>query len=198
MRAPFIAAPQKRAMACSSAVDIVAAHVHGVAEGHACSTPGCPCKASARAPAESGPLTDQVVKAGCVDDIGHGPPDEEVAVDDEREPVASLGFVHVVGGDQERDALRASRWISSQNSRRALGSTPAGRLVEEEQLGLVDHARGQRQPLLPAARQLPGQLPASGARGPGASGSCRTASRRFGHGIHAGDEVEVFRMLRSS
>jgi hypothetical protein len=49
-------------------------------------------------------------------------------------------------------------WISSQNSRRALGIDPGGRLVQQQQARLVQHAGRQGQALLPAARETPGQL----------------------------------------
>ena len=50
--------------------------------------------------------------------------------------------------------------MRSQNSRRALASTPAVG-VEEQQFRLVQHACGEREALLPAARQLPGELVAA-------------------------------------
>ena len=72
----------------------------------------------------------------------------------------------------------ASRWISSQKSRRAFGIDARGRLVEQEQLRLVDQARGQRQPLLPPAGKLSGELRCRSAS-PSRSRLSRTAWRRF-------------------
>ena len=53
------------------------------------------------------------------------PRGQHLAIGDVADAVAALGLVHVVGRDQHRQPAAASRWISSQNSRRALGSTPA-------------------------------------------------------------------------
>jgi hypothetical protein len=60
---------------------------------------------------------------------------QQAAVGDVGQLVAALGLVHVVGGDQHRDALRRQRWIWSQKSRRALGSTPGRGLVQQQQRG---------------------------------------------------------------
>ena len=76
---------------------------------------------------------------------------------------AALRLVHVMGRHQDRQAVR--RHVVDQVPELAarLGVDAGRRLVEQQQLRLVQDAGGQRQPLLPAARQL--RRP-TGPRGP--------------------------------
>ncbi len=84
----------------------------------------------------------------------------------------------------------ASAWISFQNSRRAFGSTPGGRFVEQQQLRARQRAGAERQPLLPAARQFAGDLLL-------AAGEAEPLDRRARGGdrlvdaVDAGDEFQV-------
>ena len=71
-----------------------------------------------------------------------------------------------------------------------------GRLVEQQQLRLVHHAGGQRQPLLPAAGERAGELVAAVRRGRGARAPRRRARARSGTPYMPRDEVEV--LARSS
>src|SRR6185312_3190081 len=71
-----------------------------------------------------------------------------------------------------------------------VGIHTRGRLVEQEQLGLVQHARGEREALLPAARQLAGEL--VGARRKTEARERLVDGRApVAHLEHARDEVEV-------
>ncbi len=70
----------------------------------------------------------------------------------------------------------ASSWICSQKSRRAFGSTPAVGSSSSSSCGRVQHAGGERQPLLPAAGQRAGELRAARRRGPAAQASRSIAS----------------------
>ena len=74
-----------------------------------------------------------------------------MAIGDVAEPMAALGLVHVMRRDQHRDAARREPMdlIPEVAPRARVDS--GGRLVEQQQLGLVQHARGQREALLPAA-----------------------------------------------
>ena len=67
---------------------------------------------------------------------------------------AALRFVHVVRGDEERDAL--ARELKEQIPQRAPRHRidARGRLVEKDHLRRVDDGAGQRQPLLPSAGEL--------------------------------------------
>ena len=83
-------------------------------------------RAAGRASASSpGPVTTKVCSPDRLDHLGDGALGDQPAVGDVADPVAALGLVHVVGRDQHGDAAGGEPWISSQNSRRALGSTPA-------------------------------------------------------------------------
>ena len=63
-----------------------------------------------------------------------------------------------MGGDQHGDALRAQRVDLVPEIAPRLGIDAGGRLVEQQQLGRMQHAGGQRQALFPAAGQIAGQL----------------------------------------
>ena len=123
--------------------------------------------AARRSPRRSSPVTAQVVRPwpamiSCGRALRHQP-----AVGDVGELVAALGLVHVVRADQHRDAARGERVQLLPELAARLGIDAGGRLVEQQQLGLVQHARGERQALLPAARERPGELAPRGRRGPG-------------------------------
>jgi hypothetical protein len=75
----------------------------------------------------------------------------------ERHPVAALGLVEIRRRDEDRHALAREPDSASQNSRRETGSTPGGRLVQQQHCGLGHQRAGQRQLLLHAAAQPAGQ-----------------------------------------
>ena len=90
---------------------------------------------------------------------------EHPAAEDERQPMAALGLVHVVGGHHDGRALGGDR-VDPLPELAPADRVDAGRgLVEEQQRRLVDGRAGQGQPLLPAARQGPGELLAALRRG---------------------------------
>ena len=94
----------------------------------------------------------------CRDDLVDRAVGEQLAVEDVGEAMAALGFIHVVRGDEERQALAGELMDLLPEIAARLRIHAGGRLVEEQQLRLVDQARGQREPLLPAAGELPGEL----------------------------------------
>ena len=105
-------------------------------------------------------------------------------------PVAALGLVHVVGADQHGHAVGGEPVDLVPELAPRLGIDAGGGLVEQQQLGLVQHGGGQRQALLPAARERAGEL----VRAVGEA----EPLQRLGHplappvqGVEAGDEVEV-------
>ena len=104
---------------------------------------------------------------------------EQPAVGDIGDPVAALGLVHVVGADQDRDAAGGERVDLLPELAPRLRIDARGRLVEQQQLRLVEHAGGERQALLPAAGQLAREL-ASRAPRPSCSSARSTAWRRCG------------------
>ena len=86
---------------------------------------------------------------------------QHLAIGDVADAVAALGLVHVVGGDQHgQPAARQPMDLVPEFAPR-LGVDAGGGLVEQQQLRLVHDAGGERQPLLPAARQSARQLVAA-------------------------------------
>src|SRR3954454_12943526 len=83
---------------------------------------------------------------------------EQAAVGDVGKAVAALGLVHVVRRDEYRDALRRERMDLLPEIAPRLRVDAGGRLVEEQQPRPVQHAGGEREALLPAARERAGEL----------------------------------------
>ena len=81
----------------------------------------------------------------------------EAAGVDEGEAVAVLGLVEVVGGHEDGHPVRR-HLVDEPPEAAARDRVDAARgLVEEDDAGPVHHGAGQREPLLPAARQLAGE-----------------------------------------
>ena len=81
-------------------------------------------------------------------------------------------------------------WIMSQNSRRALASTPAVGSSSSSSFGSMQDAGGKRQPLLPTAGELSGELVAAVGE-PHALHDVRDRRAAIRHLVDAGDEIEV-------
>ncbi|MNK90611.1 hypothetical protein D3C87_1106720 [compost metagenome] len=115
---------------------------------------------------------------------------QQPAIGDIGELVAALGLIHIVRADQHRDAVRGQLVKLLPEVAPGLGIDPGGGFVEQQQLGLVQQARRQRQPLLPSAGQRAGQLR-------GARLQAEVFQRAVhglaavGHGVDAGHELEV-------
>ena len=104
--------------------------------------------------------------------------------------MAALGLVHVVRADQDGHAVFGEPVDLVPELAPGLRVDAGGGLVEQQQLGLVQDGRGQRQALLPAARERAGELVL-------AVGEAQPLERlghplaASVHGVDAGDEVEV-------
>src|SRR5262247_3204988 len=72
--------------------------------------------------------------------------------------MAALRLVHVVRADEHGDALRREPVELIPEFAPRLRIHAGGRLVEEQQLGLVQEAGREREPLLPAAGERAGEL----------------------------------------
>ena len=73
----------------------------------------------------------------------------------DREPVAQdLGLLHVVGREQHGPTLVLRPRTMSHSERRAGRIETGGRLVEEDELGVVDERQRHGQPLPLPAREL--------------------------------------------
>jgi hypothetical protein len=85
-------------------------------------------------------------------------PVELGAAEDERQPMAALGFVHVVRRDEHGRALGRDAMDVVPELATAHGIDAGGGLVEEEERRRVDRRAGERDALLPAARERAGDL----------------------------------------
>jgi hypothetical protein len=92
------------------------------------------------------------------DDLGRGAAGEQLAIGDVGDVVAALGLVHVMGRDEHGEAARGERVDLVPEGAARLRIDAGGRLVEEEQLRLVERRDGKREALLPAARKSAGEL----------------------------------------
>ena len=111
---------------------------------------------------------------------------EQRAAEDERQPVAALRLVHVVRREQHGRALGGEAVDLVPELAPAHRIDAGGRLVEEQQRRLVDRRAGERDPLLPAARQRAGELVAAIAEPRRASTSSTRARRaRARHAVDA-------------
>ena len=86
--------------------------------------------------------------------------DDDVPVGEIDDAVAALGLVHVVGRDQHGEAFAGEVVDHVPELAARLGVDAGGRLVEQEELRLVQDAGGEREALLPAAGELAGELAA--------------------------------------
>src|SRR6266568_2060696 len=82
---------------------------------------------------------------------------DELAVINVGDVAAALGFVHVVGGDEEGDAVSAhlEEKVPERAARDRIDA--GGGLVEKEKLGFMQHGAAEGQTLLPSTGKLRGQ-----------------------------------------
>ena len=116
---------------------------------------------------------------------------EEFAVGDVGKLMATLGLIHVVGCYQYRHSLTGKLVDLIPELPSGFGVHAGGRLIQQQQLWLVEHACGECQALLPSARQGSGQLVGATGQADGFDGLLD----RFpsvGDPVDACDEVEVF------
>jgi hypothetical protein len=90
-------------------------------------------------------MQDLVRRPGC----------EQLAVRDVDQAVAPLGLVHVVRRDEHGDAARGERVDLLPEFAPRLRVDARGRLVEQQQLRVVQHAGREREALLPATDSVP-------------------------------------------
>src|SRR6266581_9789256 len=82
---------------------------------------------------------------------------DELAVINVGDVAAALGFVHVVGGDEEGDAVSThlEEKVPELAARDRIDA--GGGLIEKEKLGFMQHGAAERQTLLPSTGKLRGQ-----------------------------------------
>src|ERR1035438_2306062 len=116
---------------------------------------------------------------------------QQDAVADIGQPMAAFRLIHVVGGNEYRDAGGREAVDFLPEVAPGLGIDARGGLVEEEQLWSMQEAGSQGETLLPAAGESAGKLIATAGEAQflQGMGNCRLAVR---HTEHARDEVQVF------
>ena len=92
------------------------------------------------------------------DHIGYGSPRRHAPVDHHDEPVALLGFFHVVRRDKDSCAVLGAVTDVLPKSRPAQWPDARSRLVENKQFGLVGERHREGHPPLEAERKVPDQL----------------------------------------
>jgi hypothetical protein len=96
-------------------------------------------------------------------DVRDGTIGEQLPVGNVRESMAPLSLIHVMSRDQKREPIGSQLMNVFPKFSSRFGIDPGCRLVEQEQLRLMNQTGSQRQPLFPSTRQLTGKLlPAPG------------------------------------
>ena len=109
---------------------------------------------------------DHVLGAEGGDQLAGRTQRDHLAMIEDRYAVAeALGFVHVVGGEENGVPRPAEALDHFPQLASRLGIEPRRRLIEEEQLGTAHQSAGDGQPLLLPSRQLPHPAPAFFAQG---------------------------------
>ena len=169
---------------------VVAAHVQRLPKATACCTPGF--GAVARRLRQVGTAHRPSRQADACNHFLHGAGGEQVAVGNVSQPMAALRFIHVVRGDEKRQPLGGELMDLLPEIAARFGIDAGGRLVEQQQFRPMNEAGRQREPLLPAAGKLAGEL---------VFALCRAQSLdAFAHGlapilhpVHARHEIEILR-----
>ena len=114
-------------------------------------------------------LFDQMTHAGAFHDEGdearlrnhllHRAARDHVAVENIDDAVAAFGFVHVMRADEHGEAGFAQRVDLFPEIATGLRIDAGGGFVEQKESRFVQHAGGEREALLPAARELARELP---------------------------------------
>src|SRR5271167_2165308 len=114
---------------------------------------------------------------------------DDMAIRKVDDTLTSFRLVHVVGRNEGGQTV--ARHVVNEIPKLApgFGIDTRGGLVEQQQLWLVQYTGGERQPLLPAAGEVPGKL----VRPPGKTHPLHHALHRLpavAHPIDSGDEIE--------
>jgi hypothetical protein len=154
---PFILISPKRSYRLFERRFIVSAYVHLVPEEygllHAGPSAELPCD-SEKIRAADRPSR----KVGLFDYLGGRAMGQQRAFGDKGQPVTTLGLVHVVRGDQERQSLPGKFMDFFPEFAPCLRVYARRRLIEQEQLRIMYHACGEGEALFPAARKLARKL----------------------------------------
>src|SRR6266571_426230 len=116
---------------------------------------------------------------------------EEPAVRDEGEFMTTFGFVHVLRCDKKGQALRGELMNLLPKFPPRLRVHARSRLIEQQQLGPMNEAGSQREPLLPSPREGAGKLILA-VHETEVVYALAYDFRALRNLIHAGDERQVF------
>ena len=137
----------------------------------------------------------QVLRAGLRQQRGGGAGGQHLACVHGHQPVEALGFVHVGGGDQHAHAGAGGADAGDQVPELGAGQRidAGGRLVQDEQVGVVDQGAAQAQLLLHAAGELARRALQEFLQ-PGGLGQVVDAPAPLGRVVaeQAGEELQVF------
>ncbi len=100
-------------------------------------------------------------KAGGGEDIMNGAAGQQMSVCDIGQAVAAFGFIHVMGGDKDGEAIGGKAVDFIPEVAAGLWVHPGGGFVEEEKAGFVDEAGGEGEALFPSPGELAGELGAA-------------------------------------
>ena len=120
------------------------------------------CGAGVRAASStSAPVASKVISPDCARHLVGAALHHDAPAGEIDDAVAALGLVHVVGRDQHGEAFARHVVDHVPELAPRLGVDAGGRLVEQQELRLMQDAGGEREALLPAAGQLAGELVAA-------------------------------------
>ena len=137
-----------------------------------------------------GPLDRPGHQRLAFDDFRRGTLCEQPAVQNVAELVAALGLVHVMRAHQNRDAARSQRVQLVPEIAPRLGIHTRRRLVEQQQLRIVQQARSKSESLLPSARQSAREL-VRAIHETELFELALDSLVAIPHAVHAGDEAQV-------
>ena len=111
-----------------------------------------------RQPVRPRPLARQRMKPGLGDHLGSGAACQHHPIGDIGDLVAAFGLVHIMRRYQHGHAFAGELVNLVPELAPGLRIDPGGRLIEQQDLGVVQHSSRQREALFPAARKLAREL----------------------------------------
>ena len=122
---------------------------------------------------------------------------EQFAVGNVSQPVAALSFIHVMRGDEKRQACGGKLMDLLPEIAARFRIHARRRLVQQQQFRLMNEAGRQRETLFPSAGKLAGEL-VFALREPQLLDAVRTVSRRFFTSYMRATKSRFSAMLKSS
>src|SRR5262249_36295264 len=104
------------------------------------------------------PTDDEGEETGRLDHLADRAARHDLAVEDIGDAVTALGLVHVMRRDKDGEAFARELVDLVPEFAPRLGIDARRRLIEQKQLRRMHDAGRKREPLLPAARELAGEL----------------------------------------